>query len=294
MDSFFELLNTFNNAWIQDYEPVQAPPSCCKISSIGLAHCPTLSCDLTCRTQEIARTTFVQIMYCIIPVLSWTTHALCMGYEHVGSVVDGASGSINIAELHSRNIWIVSIMTACVIVVTLSAWAILANFIDILCEAGKCLHDCYKAFCLMSHHFYEGWRYGFKMVPPFMGFLTRILWIFALFVGPSLFIFDIYVSGVGRELWQTVATLALNISGLLVWFLKKNTGWDVLSKVMSVFRNPRLQVDFESLDAALQNVTPVRSTVPAANTTAPLQDIQAQLRELQRRFDAQNQWVASN
>jgi hypothetical protein len=99
-----------------------------------------------------------------------------------------------------------------------------------------------------------------------------------------LLIFDIYFSGVGRELWKNVATLALNVSGLLIWLLKNKTGWNALSKVMSLFENKQLKAEYEQLQKDFQHVSSIVSpTLHTQNgtvrtdTAAPAPDIQAQL-----------------
>lgn len=271
----------------------EAPPWCCKISSIGLAHCPSLQpCDWKCSSREKAASLVSAIWTCLLYVLSHATHALDMGYSHIGSAIDQVSDSVGVFVSH-RNEWIILCMVVVVCLLLLSVGALVMHVVDICNELKNSLHEFYTALWLMVYHCCESWKNGLCMIPPFMGFLVQVLRL-VVFAVPFLLMFEVYVAGFGLDWCTKLGGVICYLVTLMLWFLKNKTGWDVFSKVMSVFRNPRLQADFESLNATLENVTTVRSTVPAANTTAPLQDIQAQLRELQRQLASPNQWGASH
>ena len=267
-------------------EPVQAPPWCCLISSIGLAECPTWTW-----TEDTLQKAYVHCMYVILtyifPVLSCVTHALDTGYERVGSFVDRVSGSVNIEVCEHRSVWTIGIMVMCVCIITLSVCGVVLHVMDIFGQAGKSLTNMYKASGLMVYHCAESWRNGFSIIAPFMVFLIQILRLLAFFT-PFLLMYEIFVSGVGVDLWSTVTIWTGYLSVLISWVIKYRTGWDFFSKVTSVFENKRLTTDWEQLQRDFQHVgsivSPLQHTqnasVPVTDATALLPDIQAQLRAL--------------
>lgn len=176
------------------------------------------------------------------------------------------------------------LMITCVILITLSGCGVVWHLMDIGKETWRSLKDLYRATGLMLYHQFESWRNGFSMVPPFIGLLIQVLRLLA-FTAPILLMLEIYVSGVGAELWKTVGVVTCNVSALVVWFLKHRTGWDAFSKVMSLFQNKRLTADWQQLQQHVGGiVSPVQrtqnGTVPVAHATAPAPDIQAQLQAL--------------
>jgi hypothetical protein len=154
---------------------------------------------------------------------------------------------------------------------------------DIFDQSWKALTNMYKATGLMLYHQSESWRNGFSNIAPFTVVLIQILRVLA-FIAPFLLIYEIIVSGVGVDLWRTVALVASNLSVLIPWFIKYRTGWDLFSKVTSVFENNRVTTEWEQLQNMGSIASPAQrtqnGTVPVAHATAPAPDIQAQLQAL--------------
>jgi hypothetical protein len=252
-------------------EPVQAHAWCCLISSIGHADCPTWTW-----THDTLQKAYVQCMYVlltyVVPALSCVTHALDMGYERVGSFVDRASGSVNIEVCHHRNAWIIVIMLTCVCIIALSVCGVALHLMDIFGTAWKALTNMYKATRLMLYHQSESWRNGLSNIAPFMVLIIQILRVLA-FIAPFLLIDEIFVSGVGVDLWRTVAIVASNFAVLIPWFIKYRTGWDFFSKVTSVFENKRLTTEWDQLQQYLRDVG--NGTVPVTHAMTPEQMLNA-------------------
>jgi hypothetical protein len=77
-----------------------------------------------------------------------------MGDEHIGAVVDRASGSVNAEEFTYRSAWIIGITIACVCVVTLSGCAVVTHLMDIERKPGVpkriCARHAHPAICKYS------------------------------------------------------------------------------------------------------------------------------------------------